>query len=258
MAVCWLLAGVRAPAQRPRAEDASLPERNPLDSEADASKGRQLFLGRCGLCHGQDGEGGRGAALNTGQYRHGSSDREMFLNIRNGIANTEMPGTFLTDSDVWRLVTYVKRLGLSRAVEEKTTGNAPAGRGVYQSLGCAACHRIEGEGGDLGPDLSSVGARSSLRYLRESVVNPSADVPLRYRAVSATTITGVKVKGLHLNEDDYSIQMRDLEGNPRSFLKSDLSGIQYERESLMPPYRTLPEADLDNLLAYLKSLKGKR
>ena len=71
---------------------ADLPQKNPLDSEADIGIGRQLFLGRCALCHGQDGEGGRGAALNTGQFRHGTSDREMFMTIRNGIANTEMPG----------------------------------------------------------------------------------------------------------------------------------------------------------------------
>ena len=258
---CVLVSTIPARAQRLRGEEArnpaDLPERNPLNSDADAVLGRQLFLGRCALCHGRDGEGGRGAALNTGQYRHGDSDRELFLTIRNGISNTEMPGTFLTDPEVWRLVAYVKRLGLRQAEEEKAPGDEQAGRVVYVNQGCPACHAIHGEGGDTGPDLSSAGARSSLRYLRESIVSPSAYVPLSYRSVTVTTLPGGKIRGIHLNEDDYSIQLRAMDGNPRSFLKSDLKEIQYEKESMMPPYGGLPAAELDNLVAYLNSLKGK-
>jgi putative heme-binding domain-containing protein len=262
IAYCVLASTMPARAQRMRGEEArnpaDLPARNPLNSEADVVLGRQLFLGRCGLCHGRDGEGGRGAALNTGQYRHGESDRAMFLTIRNGVANTEMPGTFLTDPEVWRLVAYVKRLGLTQASEEKAQGDVQAGRAVYVNRGCPACHAIDGEGGNTGPDLSSAGARSSLGYLRESIVSPSAYIPLTYRAVTVTTLPGSKIRGVHLNEDDYSIQLRAMDGNPRSFLKSDLKEIQYEKESLMPPYTGLPAAELDNLVAYLNSLKGKR
>lgn len=255
---CCLVAGALA-AQAPREarNPAELAEKNPFASEADITIGRQLFLSRCGGCHGRDGEGGRGAVLNTGQFRHGSADREMFLTIRYGIPNTEMPGTFLPDSAVWRLVAYVKRLGSAGAAEERATGDPEAGRAVYANLGCAACHRIDGAGGDIGPDLSSAGARSALSYLRESIVHPSAYIPLTYRTVTVTTARGVKIRGLHLNEDDYSIQIRDLSGNLRCFLKSDLRGIEYDKDSLMPPYR-VPEADLNNLLAYLKSLKGMR
>lgn len=261
IACCLLVCALPAAAQRLTREEArnpaNLPEKNPLNSEADVALGRQLFVGRCGLCHGRDGEGGRGAVLTTGQYRHGNSDREMFLTIRNGIANTEMPGTFLTDPEVWRLVAYVKRLGTARASMEKPAGDSPAGRVVYRSNGCPACHRIDGDGGDMGPDLSSVGVRSSLRYLRESIVHPSADIPPTYRTVTVTTVAGAKIRGVHLNEDDYSIQVRDVDGNLRSFLKSELKHIQRENESLMPPYARLSAAELDNLLAYLNSLRGQ-
>jgi len=255
---CFVLVStIPAQAQRMRSE-AGLPERNPLNSEADVVLGRQLFLGRCGLCHGRDGEGGRGAALNTGQYRHGDSDREMFLTIRNGIANTEMPGTFLGDAEVWRLVAYVRRLGFTRAAEETAPGDPQAGRVVYENRGCPSCHAIDAQGGATGPDLSSAGARSSLRYLRESIVSPSADVPLTYRAVTVTTMAGGKIRGIHLNEDDYSIQLLAMDGSPRSFLKSDLKEVRYEKESLMPAYAWLSAAELDNLVVYLNSLKGKR
>jgi cytochrome c oxidase cbb3-type subunit III len=255
---CWLVAGALA-AQAPRdVRNPAAPAENPFASEADITIGRQLFESRCGVCHGRDGEGGRGAALNTGQFRHGSADREMFLTIRYGIPNTEMPGTFLPDIAVWRLVAYVQRLGSAKAAEERAPGDPEAGRAVYASQGCAACHRIDGAGGDMGPDLSAAGARSALSFLRESIVDPSVYIPPSYRTVTIITTGGAKIRGLHLNEDDYSIQIRDLTGNLRSFLKSDLGEIEYDRDSLMPPYRTLSETDLENLLAYLKSLKGSR
>ena len=61
-----------------------------------------------------------------------------------------------------------------------------------------------------------------------------------------------------LNEDDYSIQMRDMREELRSFLKSDLAEIRHERESLMPSYNhALSEAEIENLVAYLNSLRGR-
>ena len=100
--------------------------------------GRAVYNGRCGQCHGLEGEGGRGAALNTGRFRHGGSDRELFLTIRNGIPNTEMPGAGnLTDMEVWRMVGYVQQLGRQGA-SEPITGDATAGAAVYANAGLRA------------------------------------------------------------------------------------------------------------------------
>ena len=73
---------------------AQRPDKNPYTSAADLEAGHKIYAGRCGHCHGQGGERGRGAVLNGGTLRHVGSDRELFLVIRNGIPNTEMPGTF--------------------------------------------------------------------------------------------------------------------------------------------------------------------
>src|SRR5204863_1456298 len=73
---------------------------NPYTSIADIAEGKRIFLARCGACHGQAGEGGRGPALNTSALRSRGSDRELFLTIRNGIPNTEMPGSNQTDTDI--------------------------------------------------------------------------------------------------------------------------------------------------------------
>jgi putative heme-binding domain-containing protein len=261
-ACCWIWCVMAAIAQNPgtpsRGIPSNLPEKNPYSSAADLTLGQKLYNGRCGHCHGQSGEGGRGAVLNSGTFRHGGTDRELFVTIRAGIPNTEMPGAFnLPEVDVWRLVAYVQQLGRQGAAQV-TSGDPSAGALVYQTNGCATCHRITTEGGFFGPDLTDIGVRRAPRYLRESIVDPGADIPLDYRPVSLVDRSGKTISGIHLNEDEYSIHLRDLGGNLRSFLKSDVSALTLPRQSLMPAYRSLSTIDLDNLVAYLHSLQPGR
>lgn len=254
---CLLSAAAQAPA-RPARTAATVPETNPFTSAADIALGRAVYNGRCGQCHGLEGEGGRGAALNTGRFRHGASDRELFLTIRNGITNTEMPGAGnLTDMEVWRMVGYVQQLG-RRGAPEPITGDATAGAAVYANAACGQCHTIDGRGGFLGPDLSDIGARRAVRHLRQSIAEPTADIPLDYRPVTVIDAKGTSTSGIHLNEDEYSVHLRDLAGNLRSFMKRDLKEVALPRQSLMPAYPALTGPDLENLVAYLASLKPAR
>ncbi len=77
----------------------------------------------------------------------------------------------VTDDEVWQMVAFVKRLG-SQGLLEKAPGDASAGQIVYQKRGCATCHRIGREGGNLGPDLTEIGRRRGLKFLTESLVTP--------------------------------------------------------------------------------------
>jgi putative heme-binding domain-containing protein len=191
--------------------------------------------------------------LNAGRFRHGGTDRELFATIRNGIPNTEMPAAFnLPDIEIWRIVGHVQRLG-RQGSPEQSTGDPAAGAAVYQKNACVTCHTIDGAGGLTGPDLSDIGAKRALRHLRESVVDPGADIPLDYRLVTITDRRGKSISGIHLNEDEYSIHLRDVDGTLRSFMKSDLTAVALPRQSLMPRYASLSAADLENLVAYLAS-----
>jgi cytochrome c oxidase cbb3-type subunit III len=259
IAYCLMSCALALQAQRPAAQSRpALPEANPYTTAADLEAGRKLYVGRCGHCHGKNGEGGRGAPLNTGRFKHGSTDREIFLVIRNGIPNTEMPGTFSSpEAEVWRMVAYVQQLGRQGA-PEPVTGDPAAGAIIYQKNGCASCHSIDGKGGILGPDLSDIGDKRAIRHLRESIVEPNADIPLDYRTVEVISVTGKSNSGIHLNEDEYSIHMRDLKGDLKSFMKSELKEIKLPRESLMPDYASLSKVDLENLVGYLGSLRQKR
>src|SRR5258705_4955983 len=129
-----VLAG-RGPAPAP------IPDKNPFNSDADVQQGSALFQTNCTYCHGANGEGGRGADLTTGLYRHGSKDPELYTSIRFGIPGTEMAPVRVTDDDVWKLVAFVRRLG-SQGMNEKAPGDPTAGRAVFQRSGCASCHRL--------------------------------------------------------------------------------------------------------------------
>jgi putative heme-binding domain-containing protein len=234
-------------------------EKNPFDTPRDAELGRRTFVtaGGCSYCHANDGSGGRGANLTLGEYRFGGSDAELFETIRNGIPGSDMPPTRGPDQEIWHLVAFVKRLG-SQGLDEKARGDAAAGKVIYETKGgCASCHTINQQGGIIGPDLTRAGRRRSLKYLEESIVNPEADLPLAYRAVRIVTESGETVTGIRLNEDDISIQLRDLNGNLRAFLKDGVREIRRDKPSLMPSYTTvLGEKEIEDLVAYLSSLRG--
>ena len=112
-------------------------------------------------------------------------------------------------------------------------------------------------GGILGPDLSEIGLRRSLKFLRESLVKPEADIHENYSTVTVLTRAGEQISGIRLNEDDYSIQLRDTRDNLRSFRKASVREVRAESRSLMPAYgELLTGREIDDLVAYLNSLRG--
>src|SRR4051812_5903534 len=189
------------------------PQQNTFDTPEGRQQGASLFQTHCAYCHGAQGEGGRGADLTSGTYKHGGSEREIYASIRNGIPGTEMPTVRATDEDVWKITAFVRTLG-SAGLRETATGDAAAGKAIYEGKGrCSTCHAINGEGGNLGPDLTAAGRSRSLEYLMTSLVTPEADVAVPYRAVRLVTKAGKTASGIRLNEDDISIQVRDSEDN---------------------------------------------
>ena len=138
------------------------------------------------------------------------------------------------------------------------TGDATSGAAVYANAACAQCHTIDGRGGFLGPDLSDIGARRAVRHLRQSVAEPNADIAARLPSRYGDRLKGTTTSGIHLNEDDTPFISAISAGNLRSFMKRDLKGMTLPRQSLMPAYPALPATDLENLVAYLASLKPSR
>ena len=123
---------------------------------------------------------------------------------------------------------------------------------------CSRCHTINGKGGRLGPNLSEIGWLRSTKHLKSSILNPDEDIDRRYLSVHILKKDGQRVQGVPLNEDSYSIQLMDLQEILHSLWKRDLEEVRQEERSGMPGYQgTFSESEVDDLVSYLYSLRGK-
>lgn len=231
---------------------------NPHSTSDDIVRGEKLYMGTCAGCHGPTGDGGKGANIALPKLSRAPDERALFRVIRGGIPGTEMPRAWqMTDREVWQIAAYVRTLGKVQA--QPVTGNAGRGAELYRIKGnCAQCHMVAGQGGRMGPDLSEIGARRSVSYLRQSLTDPEADFPANFLQVRAVTRDGRKLNGVRLNEDTFSVQFRDFSDRLYSFFKHELAELHRDKgKSPMPPYRgVLTETEIEDVVAYLVSLRG--
>jgi putative heme-binding domain-containing protein len=225
----------------------------------ELERGRQMFVGHCAVCHGIEGTGGRGPSLNHPSLPRAADDKALVKVIQNGIEGSEMPEAWqLSEREVWQVAGYVRSLGRRAVV--KLPGDAEKGKKLYDSKGgCAACHIVRGTGGALGPELTDIGARRSAAYLREALIDPATSTPEGFLVVRVTTRDGKKLWGVRVNEDSFTIQLRDSSGRFHSFRKLDLTQLTKDfKAELMPSYRDFNPAEMDDLVAYLASLRGEQ
>src|SRR5215468_5122903 len=99
-------------------------------SAGDTLAGQALFQKSCTSCHGENGKGGRGPDLTTGQWRWGGSDDAILRNITQGLPGTQMPAFPMSPSDGEKLVAYLRSLSRS-GPEEVLRGDPAAGRRTF-------------------------------------------------------------------------------------------------------------------------------
>ncbi|PYT92314.1 MAG: hypothetical protein DMG36_15560 [Acidobacteria bacterium] len=233
------------------------PSPSPSSAQPDLAAGKLIFEGRCSLCHGIDGGGGRGPSLRRPKLARAADDEALKSLIENGIP-PEMPGAwFLTKEEIASVAAYVRSLG--NVPPEILPGDATRGKAIYTRSGCAACHILDGDGSGYGPELTDVGVRRGSARLRETLQHPAKTIPENFLLVEAATNSGQSIRGIRLNEDTFSIQLRDQQGRFHSFRKSELRDLKKLRgETPMPPYgATLSGAELDDLISFLASQRGK-
>jgi putative heme-binding domain-containing protein len=234
--------------------------------------GHALFTKHCAVCHGPHGEGGRGPTLAQPTLSRAGDDASFYRIISEGIKGTQMPGLHLQGEDAMHVAKYVRYLGTRPP--EVIPGNPVRGARIYANKGgCVQCHAIHGEGSGFGPDLSDVGRRRSSEYLRRSLVDPNADVPESYTAwrpdvdlpenflyVRLVTKGGEELSGVRVNEDTFTIQIRETTGAIHSFFKSELAELHKDfGKSPMPSYAdALSYDELNDLVAYLASLRNQK
>ncbi|MGH9664155.1 MAG: c-type cytochrome, partial [Bryobacteraceae bacterium] len=216
--------------------------------------GQSLFYSNCAVCHGADGAGGCGSNL-LGRLQNGDRDADIANVVQHGVPGTSMPAFQFEKDELAALVKHILTLRHGAPSPPPPGGDRVAGRLLYRSRGCAGCHRIGEAGSTLGPDLTRVGAGRSYEFLKTSVLDPSAEVPDEYEAITIVTRDGKRIRGIRVNEDTFTIQMRLPDESFVSFDKRAVRSVVHETKSFMPSYR-FSGNDLRNLLAYLSSLRG--
>jgi putative heme-binding domain-containing protein len=244
------------------------PARNPFGGDPKAiTQGAVLFRQECVFCHGVAARGGmRGPDLTTGSWSHGGSDADLARTISAGVPGTAMPANQLTPDEIWQILAYLRTLEQPVAA---TNGDQRRGEALFFGAArCSSCHIVNGRGGRLGPELSTVGSARSRAYIVESIREPNRQltqnrgfgesVSLKYDTVTAVTADGRTIVGVPMNEDTFTVQVMDMSERIHSLEKKSLKSIRHEDRSLMPSYDTgrLSNADLDDLVVYLQSLRS--
>ena len=235
-----------------------LPAKNPVEGDPAAIRaGMGLFRGRCADCHGMDARGVRGPDL-TQVWASGRSDGGLFRTLRSGISGTEMPsvGPRTGDDEIWKILAYLKTVA-APSVADAVAGNAEQGERVFRAQ-CAGCHRVNGSGGRLGPDLSRIGVARARAAIVKRVRGATEDFLDGYEPVVITLNNGQTVRGVRKNGDLFSVQIMDGRERIQGYLRSDVREVTAGQQSVMPVFGVdrLNESDLNDLLAYLATLKG--
>jgi putative heme-binding domain-containing protein len=223
----------------------------------DIEDGGRLYRSSCVNCHGPDGNLVAGIDLGQNKFRRASTDDQLVEIIRTGIAGTPMPPGNYSEFQAQTIVAYLRSLATTgRSVS--AAGDVTRGRALFEGKGgCAGCHRVQGRGGRMGPDLSDIGALRRTVELETSLVTPDAEVLPANRQYRVVTRRGEAITGRIMNLDTFSVQLLDGRDQLRYFSRGDLKEADFVAKSPMPSAQgKLSAQEIVDVISYLGSLKG--
>jgi putative heme-binding domain-containing protein len=224
----------------------------------DIEDGERAFRNTCANCHGPDGDQVAGIDLGRGVFRRAKTDQDLVQIVRNGVPGTAMPASEMPVAQAEQIVSYLRSVAATKR-STSAAGNIDRGKDLFHGKGaCTTCHRVNGEGARLGPDLSDIGQLRRAAELETSVVEPGKEILYSNRTYRVVTKSGTTVTGRLLNLDSFTVQMLDTKEQLRSFEKTNLRDYGFVDASPMPSYKDkLNAQELADVVSYLVSLKGK-
>jgi putative heme-binding domain-containing protein len=139
-------------------------------------------------------------------------------------------------------------------------GDVVRGADVFANVGtCAKCHKVNGSGNEVGPDLSEVGGKLSVEALYESILNPSAGISHSYEMYTAALADGRLLSGVLVSKTADEVVLKDKDAVTHKVPMGELDEIKQQKKSLMPDdlQKLLTEQQLVDVVEYMKSLKKK-
>ncbi|MGL4420184.1 MAG: hypothetical protein ACRCZF_05940, partial [Gemmataceae bacterium] len=137
-------------------------------------------------------------------------------------------------------------------------GDPRKGKEVYlnsAALACVTCHKMEGVGGQVGPDLTRVWDTHTLDKIMEAIIQPSAEIKEGYQSYRVSTTDGKSYVGLRIADSAKEVTIREANGRDVRILKEDIERMAASKVSLMPE-DAIAQITFDqyiDLLAFLKS-----
>ncbi len=138
-------------------------------------------------------------------------------------------------------------------------GDAVAGRRIFfekAELSCVRCHKIDGTGGEVGPDLTGVGGKYQRDYLLESIIDPNKQIAKGFESVVLVLIDGQTKTGILRSEDAKAVHLMTAEGQLITVPKDQIDERQ-RAPSAMPAdlFQKMSRVELRDLVEFLASLK---
>ena len=138
-----------------------------------------------------------------------------------------------------------------------TGGDAAKGEAVFRNQGaCVQCHKMNGEGGEQGPDLSLVGIRLKRQKLLESVIYPSAEITPGYGLSTVQLKSGDMASGRLISENKKEVVLAALDGKETTYPRTEIAELSPPISAMPAMGATLAPQDLRDLVSYLASAKS--
>lgn len=183
------------------------------------------------------------------------------------LASLQDPACLLEILDAARVLTPERVPGIESALAAKSPlgkwsyalqgGDAAAGKKIFAenlAANCTACHRIDGEGSNVGPALAGIGAKGR-EHLLESLVLPQAQVAAGFGLMTATRKDGTVAAGAFLEEKDGKLVLSQPDGSRLEIPLADIASRTAPVSSMFSMDPILKPAELRDLVEFLASLK---
>jgi cytochrome c oxidase cbb3-type subunit III len=231
----------------------------PVPPAEAVERGKAAFVSTCGFCHGANAKGGEGGPdlVRSPIVLDDEQGDRIGPVILSGRPDGGMPPFSMTTGQIADIAAFLRertQAAVNRRdykIQDVVTGDAKAGLVYFNGAGkCNSCHSPAG-------DLAKVGAKYDATALQARFLYPApADPQLKRIEVTVNRANGAAVSGILENMDDFTIGLRDREGDYHSFSRDE---VKVEIRDPLAAHADLlgrySDADIHNILAYLVTLK---
>lgn len=137
-------------------------------------------------------------------------------------------------------------------------GDAQRGRRLFMTHltgQCVRCHKVAGEGGTAGPDLSQIAAKNTREQLLQSLIDPNARIAPGFGSVTLALVDGRVLGGTLAGEDDTKLVLVTPQGERLTIAKDTIDARSPAQSPMPPQGKTLTLRELRDLVEYLAGLK---